>query len=123
MSVGFGVISVLILVLFLLVSGGVAAIIVTSVLRRRRNNRSQLTTVEATVLSKYASTQQHPIGGDTSGGHGYTTFAVYQVTFMTAANEQLMLTVSDTVYATLTEGVRGQLTVQGTQFYSFAPYA
>ncbi len=119
MKAGFLLIAILIVVLFLIVSGAAAAIIVISIVRKKRNDRTAQTTVEATVLEKYTTVQRHPVAGDVTGAHGYTTFTSFCVTFLTADNTQLTLDTGETAYNTLAESDRGQLTYQGTQFVGF----
>ena len=112
-------IAVLIVFAFLIVSGGIVAIIVTTVVRKRRNDRAPQITVDATVLEKHTSTQRHPIAGDASGGHGYTTFTLHHATFFFANGEQATFDVDEAIYDFLSEGDRGKLTYQGTRLIAF----
>ena len=100
-----------------------AVIIAVCVVRKRKNDRAPQTTVEASVLEKRTSVQRHPIAGDTSGAHGYTTFTSCHVTFLLAGGERITLYVDGETYASLSEGDRGRLTVQGTRFIGFLPAA
>lgn len=119
MSSNFLLTEILIAIVLLAVIGGIVAIIVTSIVRKRRNDLAPQKAANASVLAKHTSTQQHPIAGDASGAHGYTTFTIYHVTFLTDDNAQLEFAVDGTVYDRLTEGVRGRLTYQGTRFLGF----
>ncbi len=100
-----------------------AAVIAVCIVRKQKNSRAPQKTVEASVLEKHASVQRHPIAGDTSGAHGYTTFTSCHVVFLLASGERITLYVDDEAYASLSEGDRGQLTYRGTQYISFLPIA
>ena len=104
-----------------IVSCAAAAVIALCVVRKQKNDRTPQKTVDASVLEKHTSVQRHPIAGDVSGAHGYTTFTSYHVTFLLAGDEQITLYVDDEAYASLSEGDRGQLTYQGTRFIRFLP--
>ncbi len=122
MSLSFGIIAWLLIFLFvLIVSGGVAAIIVVSIVRRRRNSRSARCTIDAVVLSKQTATQRHPIAGDPTGAHGYTTFTSYRAVFSTADGAQHTLEMNEEAYSALSDGDRGKLTYRGTQLIAFQP--
>ena len=119
MKASFLLFGILFIAVFLIVSGGIAAIVVTSIARKRKNDRSPVVTVDAAVLSRHTSTQRHPIAGDASGAHGYTTFTSYHVTFLIDGSEQIVLDVDEETYASLIEGAHGRLTHQGTRYLGF----
>lgn len=122
MSVSFGMVAWILIFLFaLIVSGGIASFIAVSIVRRRRNSRSALCTVDAAVLSKQTATQRHPIAGDPTGAHGYTTFTSYRAVFSAADGAQHTLEMNAEAYLALSEGDRGRLTYQGTQLIAFEP--
>ena len=98
-----------------------AVIIAVCVVRSRKNGRAPQVTVDASVSEKHTSVQRHPVAGDASGAHGYTTFTSCHVTFLLADGRQITLYADDTIYASLSEGDRGQLTYQGSQVIRFLP--
>ena len=119
MSFNFGFFLILFFVFLFLVIGGIVAMIVTSSIRRRRNESAPQSSVHASVLAKRTSTQNHPNAGDVSGGHGYTSFTSYHVTFLPESGEQREFTVDGAVYDRLFEGDRGLLTFKGDLFIGF----
>jgi hypothetical protein len=109
-----------VLVLFVVAA---VVLVVFFVVRKQKDDRAPQKTAEATVLEKHTSVQRHPVAGDASGGHGYTTFTSYHVSFLLAGGEQITLYVDGETYASLSEGDRGRLTVQGTRLIGFLPDA
>ncbi len=102
------------------VAAGVAAIILFVVIRKKKDDRAKPVTLEVTVLSKGISTQRHPVAGDATGAHGYTTLTVYHAVFLKSDGVQLPLEIDREAYETLVEGERGRLTVRGSRYIGFA---
>ena len=97
------------LIMSLIVLSGVAAVVVIIIIMTRRNSREQKTAVRAEVVSKYM--------GVFSGDTVHRTR--HHVIFRTENGEDHDFAVNMTEYDALAEGMRGQLTYQGTWFMGF----
>ena len=88
-----------------------------------KNNNSPRLTVEARVAAKRQNTTHHnePVGGDTSGTHGYhtTTSTSYYVTFEVESRDRMEFSVYGKEYGMLAEGDEGKLTFQGSRYLGF----
>ncbi len=97
--------------------------ITQAIKEKRRNDASPRLTVNAFVSSKRTnvSTSQHPVGGDASGAHGFSTSSTttYYVTFEVASGDRMEFSVSGTEYGRLSEGDVGRLSFQGTRYLGF----
>lgn len=101
-------------------------VLVRALRQHRINNQSPRLTVEARVVARRANTDisQHPVGGDVSGGHGFTTSSTttYYVTFEVESGDRMEFTVPQSQYGYIAEGDYGKLTFQGTRFLDFQRY-
>ena len=85
MNVMFDLFDLIFPVMFLLIFGMILFTFISGIRTWNKNNNSPRLTVEARVTAKRQNTTHHnePVGGDTSGTHGYhtTTSTSYYVTF------------------------------------------
>ena len=96
------------LIMSLVVFSG-AAVVVIIIIMTRRNSRAQKVAVRAEVVSKYM--------GVFSGDTVHRTR--HHVIFRTESGEDHDFAVNMTEYDALSEGMRGQLSYQGTWFLGF----
>ena len=75
------------------------------------------------MAAKRQNTTHHnePVGGDTSGTHGYhtTTSTSYYVTFEVESRDRMEFSVYGKEYGMLAEGDEGKLTFQGSRYLGF----
>ena len=83
--------------IFLIVIAIAVVYIVRAIRQWHKNNRSPRLTVTATVVGKRmeVSTTNHPVAGDISGAHGYSTTSstAYYVTFEVQSGDRMELRV------------------------------
>ena len=122
----FGIFSLLGICIFAVVLFIFVYVLVRALRQRRINNHSPRLTVEARVVARRANTDisQHPVGGDVTGGHGFTTSSTttYYVTFEVESGDRMEFTVPQSQYGYIAEGDYGKLTFQGTRFLDFQRY-
>lgn len=110
-------------VMFLLIFGMILFTFISGIRTWNKNNNSPRLTVEARVASKRQNTTHHnePVGGDTSGTHGYhtTTSTSYYVTFEVESGDRMEFSVYGKEYGMLAEGDEGKLTFQGSRYLGF----
>lgn len=97
------------LIMSLVVFSGAAAVVVIIIIMTRRNSRAQKVAVRAEVVSKYMGV----LSGDT------VHRTRHHVIFRTESGEDHDFAVNMTEYDALSEGMRGQLSYQGTWFLGF----
>lgn len=119
----FGVMQVVVFLVFAVVWVGFVIQIVRGVGTWNRNNQSPRLTVFARVVSKRTQVTQHthPNAGDATGAHGFhtTTSTSYYVTFQVESGDRMEFRVSGSKYATCIEGDTGKLSFQGTRYLGF----
>lgn len=122
----FGIISLLGIGIFAVALFLFVYVLVRALRQHRINNQSPRLTVEARVVARRANTDisQHPVGGDVTGGHGFTTSSTttYYVTFEVESGDRMEFTVPQSQYGYIAEGDYGKLTFQGTRFLDFQRY-
>ena len=118
-------VEVITFIVFLIVIAIAVARIVKGARQRSKDNRAPRLTVPATVIGKRmdVSTRKHPVAGDLSGAHGFSTTSstTYYVSFEVKSGDRMELRVGGKEYGLLTKGDSGKLTFQGTRFLSFDP--
>lgn len=119
----FGLMSVLVPIMFLLVFGMMLFTVVQGIVTWNKNNHSPRLSVSASVVAKREEVthHQHENAGDMTGAHGFytTTSTTYYVTFQVESGDRIEFLVSGTEYGMLVEGDTGKLTFQGTRFLSY----
>lgn len=122
----FGIFSLLGIGIFAVALFLFVYVLVRALRQHRINNQSPRLTVEARVVARRANTDisQHPVGGDVTGGHGFTTSSTttYYVTFEVESGDRMEFTVPQSQYGYIAEGDYGKLTFQGTRFLDFQRY-
>ena len=107
----------------LLIFGMILFTFISGIRTWNKNNNSPRLTVEARVAAKRQNTTHHnePVGGDTSGTHGYhtTTSTSYYVTFEVESGDRMEFSVYGKEYGMLAEGDEGKLTFQGSRYLGF----
>jgi len=107
----------------LLIFGMILFTFISGIRTWNKNNNSPRLTVEARVAAKRQNTTHHnePVGGDTSGTHGYhtTTSTSYYVTFEVESRDRMEFSVYGKEYGMLAEGDEGKLTFQGSRYLGF----
>ena len=110
-------------VMFLLIFGMILFTFISGIRTWNKNNNSPRLTVEARVNAKRQNTTHHnePVGGDTSGTHGYhtTNSTSYYVTFEVESGDRMEFSVYGEEYGKLVEGDEGKLTFQGSRYLGF----
>ena len=110
-------------VMFLLIFGMILFAFISGIRTWNKNNNSPRLTVEARVAAERQNTTHHnePVGGDTSGTHGYhtTTSTSYYVTFEVESGDRMEFSVYGEEYGMLAEGDEGKLTFQGSRYLGF----
>lgn len=119
----FGVMQVVVFLVFAVVLVGFVIQIVRGVGTWNRNNQSPRLTVSAQIVSKRTQVTQHthPNAGDATGAHGFhtTTSTSYYVTFQVESGDRMEFRVSGSEYGTYIEGDTGKLSFQGTRYLGF----
>ena len=119
----FGVMQVVVFLVFAVVLVGFVIQIVKGVGTWNRNNQSPRLTVSARIVSKRTQVTQHthPNAGDATGAHGFhtTTSTSYYVTFEVESGDRMEFRVSGSEYGTYIEGDTGKLSFQGTRYLGF----
>ncbi len=119
----FGVMQVVVFLVFAVVLIGFVIQIVRGVGTWNRNNQSPRLTVSARVVSKRTQVTQHthPNAGDATGAHGFhtTTSTSYYVTFQVESGDRMEFRVSGSEYGICIEGDTGKLSFQGTRYLGF----
>lgn len=119
----FGVMQVVVFLVFAVVLVGFVIQIVRGVGTWNRNNQSPHLTVSARVVSKRTQVTQHthPNAGDATGAHGFhtTTSTSYYVTFQVESGDWMEFRVSGSEYGTCIEGDTGKLSFRGTRYLGF----
>lgn len=119
----FGVMQVVVFLVFAVVLVGFVIQIVRGVGTWNRNNQSPRLTVSAKIVSKRTQVTQHthPNAGDATGAHGFhtTTSTSYYVTFQVESGDRMEFRVSGSEYGTYIEGDTGKLSFQGTRYLGF----
>ena len=123
MNMMFDLFDLIFPVMFLLIFGIILVTFISGIRTWNKNNNSPRLTVEARVASKRQNTTHHnePVGGDTSGTHGYhtTTSTSYYVTFEVESGDRMEFSVYGKEYGMLAEGDEGKLTFQGSRYLGF----
>lgn len=90
---GFGLFSVMFVIVFILIVGMIIVNLIREIGQWNQNNNSPRLTVTAAVVSKRmdVSHYNHANAGDVSGGHGYhtTTSTSYYVTFQVDSGDRM----------------------------------
>lgn len=118
----FGILELLVPVVFLLVIGVFVATMVSGLRTWNRNNQSPRLTVPAVVVTKRTEVSHHHANaGDASGAHGFhiTSATWYYVTFQVESGDRMEFAVGGTDFGMLAEGDHGNLSFQGTRYLSF----
>ncbi len=118
----FGILELLVPVVFLLVIGVFVATMVSGLRTWNRNNQSPRLTVPAVVVTKRTEVSHHHANaGDASGAHGFHTPSAtwYYVTFQVESGDRMEFAVGGTDFGMLAEGDHGNLSFQGTRYLSF----
>ena len=119
----FGVMQVVVFLVFAVVLVGFVIQIVKGVGTWNRNNQSPRLTVSARIVSKRTQVTQHthPNAGDATGAHGFhtTTSTSYYVTFEVESGDRMEFRVSGSEYGACIEGDTGKLSFQGTRYLGF----
>ncbi len=118
----FGILELLVPVVFLLVIGVFVATMVSGFRTWNRNNQSPRLTVPAVVVTKRTEVSHHHANaGDASGAHGFhiTSATWYYVTFQVESGDRMEFAVGGTDFGMLAEGDHGNLSFQGTRYLSF----
>ena len=118
----FGILELLVPVVFLLVIGVFVATMVSGLRTWNRNNQSPRLTVPAVVVTKRTEiSHHHANAGDASGAHGFHTTSAtwYYVTFQVESGDRMELRVDGQEYGMLVGGDQGRLTFQGTRYQGF----
>ena len=122
-NTGFSLFGILFCIIFLMSATVFVVMLVRWIRQWHNNNRSPRLTVDARVVSRRADTSisQHPMGGDVTGAHGFSTTSstTYYVTFEVESGDRMEFSVTSSEYAYLAEGDFGRLTFQGTRFLGF----
>ena len=109
--------------MFLLILVMILVIFISGTRTWNKNNNSPRLTVEARVTAKRQNTIHHnePIGGDTSGTHGYhtTTSTSYYVTFEVESGDRMEFSVYGKKYGMLAEGDERKLIFQDSRYLRF----
>lgn len=113
-SMMFGVMGVIMPVMFVAVFGLVFYRIARGIKEENRNRQAPRLTVEAAVVCKRTQVGHHH--NSSGAGHHYTR---YYVTFEVASGDRMELMVPGYESGLLVEGDFGDLTFQGTKFLSF----
>lgn len=116
MNVLFGIIPMLIFLVFILVFGMILSTIFRSIKQERKNDQSPRLTVEAKVVAKRTSFHRSA-GSNHTMSHGHTT---YFATFEVKSGDRMELQVQGHEYGMLVEGDFGELSFQGTRYLGFA---
>lgn len=110
-------------VMFLLIFGIILFTFISGIRTWNKNNNSPRLTVEARVTAKRQNTTHHnePVGGDTSGTHGYhtTTSTSYCVAFDVESGDRMEFSVYGEEYGMLAEGDEEKLIFQGSRYLGF----
>lgn len=117
MGFGFGIMSIIVPVMFLVVFGMIISTLVRDFRRRRKDDASPRLTVSATVVTKRTQVGTHHHNHNNMGSTTYRTR--YFATFQVDSGDRMELQVEDYDFGMLVEGDRGQLTFQGSRFLSF----
>lgn len=118
----FGILELLVPVVFLLVIGVFVATMVSGLRTWNRNNQSPRLTVPAVVVTKRTEiSHHHANAGDASSAHGFHTTSAtwYYVTFQVESGDRMEFAVGGTDFGMLAEGDHGNLSFQGTRYLSF----
>lgn len=118
----FGILELLVPVVFLLVIGVFVATMVSGLRTWNRNNQSPRLTVPAVVVTKRTEVSHHHANAeDASGAHGFHTTSAtwYYVTFQVESGDRMEFAVGGTDFGMLAEGDHGNLSFQGTRYLSF----
>ena len=113
MNMMFDLFDLIFPVMVLLIFGMILFTFISGIRTWNKNNNSPRLTVEARVAAKRQNTTHHnePVGGDTSGTHGYhtTTSTSYYVTFEVESGDRMEFSVYGEDYGMLAEGDEGKL--------------
>ena len=97
MNMMFDLFDLIFPVMFLLIFGMILFTFISGIRTWNKNNNSTRLTVEARVTAKRQNTTHHnePVGGDTSGTHGYhtTTSTSYCVAFDVESGDRMEFSV------------------------------
>ena len=108
MNMMFDLFDLIFPVMFLLIFGMILFTFISGIRTWNKNNNSPRLTVEARVTAKRQNTTHHnePVGGDTSGTHGYhtTTSTSYYITFEVESGDRMEFSVYGEEYGMLAEG-------------------
>ena len=122
----FSLFQIMFFMVFILILTIVIMTFVQSIKQWRYNNQQPRLSVDARVVAKRTdvSHHQHPVGGDATGAHGFTTSSTtwYYVTFEVESGDRMELEVDGNSYGMMAEGDYGKLSFQGTRFLSFDRY-
>ena len=123
MNMMFDLFDLIFPVMVLLIFGMILFTFISGIRTWNKNNNSPRLTVEARVTAKRQNTTHHnePVGGDTSGTHGYhtTTSTSYYITFEVESGDRMEFSVYGEDYGMLAEGDEGKLTFQGSRYLGF----
>ncbi len=119
-SVMFGIIPIIVLLVFVVVFGIIIVTAVRGAGQWKHNKQSPVLTVDAVVVAKRGDVhhRHHNAGTDGISNSAYST--TYFITFEVASGDRMEFQVRDTEYGLLVERDAGRLTFQGTRYLSFA---
>ena len=117
-GMGFDLFGVMFTLVFVLVIGMFVVTAVRGISQWNKNNNSPRLTVSATIVAKRTNVTHHHHNG-AGGHHHHHTSTTYYVTFQVDSGDRMELQVDGTEYGMLIEGVRGELSFQGTRYLSF----
>ena len=116
----FGIFPVIFMIVFFTILGVIIYRVVLGAKQWKQNNDSPVLTVDAKVVTKRSdvSYRHHNNMSNNTMNMGYSS-TYYYVTFEVASGDRMEFQVADTEYGMVTEGDKGSLTFQGTQYLSY----